>query len=135
MWERQAVRWWQTTDGGELSHEEAQEKWNETKRTYRESKIPYDHGGPKKSPFRMRVGTRDLLNYASEESREKEAEIRERPSNKYTQPDVDTAVARARSNHDMALGGRLGTLQGAGARMGGLVDLQAVKPLMPPTWR
>ena len=61
MWEKQALTFWQSVDGGCLTEEEAQSRWSSMVANIEADRTVTDHKGPQKKPLRMAIGTRDIV--------------------------------------------------------------------------
>jgi hypothetical protein len=75
MWERQAVEFWQSTDGGKLSEEDSQLKWDDLAATCIKRKIPWDMDSPNpRKPLRIRVEMHKDVDFRSSHIQSKEVE-------------------------------------------------------------
>ncbi|OLQ13846.1 hypothetical protein AK812_SmicGene2046 [Symbiodinium microadriaticum] len=85
MWERQAVLFFQSIDGGAFTEEEAQAKWDALSAQVKEGTVISDLKGPAKKPLRIAITKEDMIyNY----------------NNLSKKRSIQKAVKRVMSNHD-----------------------------------
>eukprot|EP00972_Heterocapsa_arctica_P108784 16017323-Heterocapsa_arctica.AAC.1 len=66
MWQEQAIEYWTTTAGGALSRDEGKTRWDQRAANYQELGIIHDMLSPNaKFPLRLRVPTKDTVNYVN----------------------------------------------------------------------
>ncbi|CAE7445809.1 CCB1, partial [Symbiodinium necroappetens] len=85
MWERQAVLFFQSIDGGAFTEEEAQAKWDALSAQVKEGTVISDLKGPAKKPLQIAITKEDMIyNY----------------NNLSKKRSIQKAVKRVMSNHD-----------------------------------
>ena len=87
MWARQAIKFWQSADGGALTEEEAELKWKTETADLNNRDIMADNLGPAKKPLRIRVHTADKVNFTNSYAKKRKVEMSERPNKKAMQED------------------------------------------------
>ena len=90
MWEAQAVQWWQTIRGGSLSLDAAQARWDDWAAHYKERGIIHDFNGSSATkPLRLRVPTRDTVNFLNKALSSKAYTAMEAASKKPKKDDLE----------------------------------------------
>ncbi len=104
MWERQAIMFWQSVDGGAISEEDAANRWQTMAAAKNDEKIPWDMLGPVKKPLRMAIPTRDVVNTLNSFLRKRKVEMRDKPSKSTSQENIDRMIKRTQMHHDTSVG-------------------------------
>ena len=100
MWERQAVLFWQSVDGGASTEEEAQDKWNRMAARVGDPDVIYDEKGPKRKPLRIAVTREDMVYNYNDVSKKRQLEFQDKANKKSDDASISKAVKRVLSNHD-----------------------------------
>ena len=94
MWERQALLFWQSVDGGANSEEESQQKWNALAARVGEPGVIYDKKGPERKPLRLAITREDMVINCNDVARKRQMEWTEKVKND------DASVAKSMKRHD-----------------------------------
>ena len=103
MWERQAIEFWKSVDGGLMSEEDAQARWDGMASHLQEWDITHDFGSPyQKKPLRMHVKMFDDMDYYNAKKQRKSVENTEKAIKNAKDEDYKKLEERASSGFDKA---------------------------------
>ena len=122
MWERQALVFWQSVDGGAHTEEEAQSKWDKLAARVGDADVISDHKGPSKKPLRLAIIREDMVYNYSQLAKKRKVEFSDKAQKKVDDAGIQKTVKRVMSNHDSVAAGAggLGSIP-SGAELGSLM--------------
>ena len=101
MWERQAIEWWKSTEGGNLTEDEAKMRWDEWCHNKAQMCLLHDYKSPnEKKPLRLRIPTDDEVNFKTVWMRAKQSELQGLPTKKPKADDIQKAQQLCMQDHD-----------------------------------
>ncbi len=100
MWRKQALRFWQSPEGGSMSDEDATLEWARLSSNIESLGLITDQRGPPKEPLRIRVKTSDKVNFKNAHSRKRKILMEEKGLKKCEDEDIDRLTKRTLANHD-----------------------------------
>ena len=104
MWERQAIKFWMSVDGGALSETEAEAKWSALAARVGEPDVIYDKNGPTRKPLRVAVLREDMVYNYNKLAKERELEFQDKPQKKVDAGTIEKYAKRVTSNHQQVGG-------------------------------
>ena len=106
MWERQAIEYWTSVPGGALSQDDAQARWNDWSSHYLDREIIHDEKSPNpKKPLRLRIPTKDSVNFVNRSIDAKRTVATETPVKKPKEADLEKMQARLSVGFGSGTGG------------------------------
>ena len=100
MWERQAVLFWQSVDGGCLTEEEAQARWSKLAARVGEEGCIFDYKGPERKPLRLAITREDMVYNYNEVSKKRSVDFLEKAQKKVDDAGLQKTLKRVMTSHD-----------------------------------
>ena len=105
MWEKQALSFWQSVDGGCMSEEDAEAKWESLAGRLDDEDVVHDMKGPAKKPLRIAVWVEDMIYDYNKVAKQRKVEFQDKPQKKVDEATIEKYMKRATSGHEEVGGG------------------------------
>ena len=100
MWEKQAIKFWQSVDGGCYTEEEAEQKWKTMEALSKTGEVLSDKKGPEKKPLRLAITREDMVYNYNDVSKKRSLEFSDKPQKKMDDAALAKSVRRVLSSHE-----------------------------------
>ncbi|CAE7037690.1 unnamed protein product [Symbiodinium sp. CCMP2456] len=100
MWEKQAVLFWMSIEGGCMSEEDAEAKWKSLAGRLDDEDVVHDMKGPAKKPLRLAVKFEDIVSDFNKVAKQRRVDFQEKQQKKPDEATIEKYMRRATSSHE-----------------------------------